>query len=201
VALRAIVNLLVVTAVAGLGGLVLAGAASPAGSVPSCAASVAFGANPQADCLVRPWAVSGAAHVTGSAKLTKLVRGKKVPGGYTYRFTVVVNYANPDPVCVDSAPVPCQQQPPVIRYVGNYVKGAPSLGAAGVGDLNLTPCPAAGPKCTLHYQVISSEVNGHVELVYSLNVVDLTTNPSNDLGEAGFEFPIVLDVPKPSAKS
>jgi hypothetical protein len=200
VRLRAFVGPLVVTAVAGLGALAVAQGASPAGGIPSCAAGASSGARPHPDCLVRPWAGSGAAQVTGSAKLTHFARGRKVPGGYAYNFTIVVSYANPFPVCVNSAPIPCQQEAPVIDYIGNYVKGAATLGADGVG-VDLTPCPAAGPKCTLHYWVLSSEVNGRVALLYSLNVVDLTTDPTNDLGQSGFEFPIVIDVPKPSAKS
>ncbi len=168
------------------------GAALP----PTCAGNpLAGGVHP--DCVYRPFASPKAALVTGSGKLTHFSRVGKGP---VYQFTVVVKYKNPFALCPEPTPVsaiPCQQPGVALPVAGRYIPGKAQLTQpTSLSPVGASSCPNTVGTCTLRFQVISSEDYGRIVLVFHLAVTDLTTNPGSDLGMAGFEFPLVLNVPR-----
>jgi hypothetical protein len=178
----------------------LVGVAAAGGpAMPPVCPSSAQRSAPPPNCIFKPWAESGAAPLAGSGKVTHVTKTRK---GLEYMFTVVVHYKNPFPICPNPTPagsIPCQDTPQGVNIgpTGQYLPGARTLAsspASPLADSYGEPCPAAGPTCTLHYQLNASMTYGRVVLIFNVSVTDLTTNPNNNLGQAGFEFPVVLSI-------
>ena len=186
-----------------LSGAALWGAATGAlgastGLAPTCRGSEMTTPLPHADCVFRPWASPLAAHISGTATLTKppTREGKT----WNMKFTVTVKYTPPykqlcNPAGTPSSGIPCQFPGVAFSIPGAYLPHGTTL--QGPSPYMLAKnCPDLSGTCVETFDVNVYSVYGRLVFIVNMSLNYLTKNPGNVNGFAGFEVPLVVTLPK-----
>jgi hypothetical protein len=173
---------------------------SLAQALPACAKSAQSGVNPHPNCVLRPWITNEAIPISGTVKVTKAA---KRLGGWFYVFTVTTAYSNPKAnICPGGAVpyslIPCHYAGISSGIVGQSVPGAKTLASPFASALEYDPCVPRSP-CVRHYQVSASMNYGRMTFVVQVTQGSVT-RAANDLGTAGFEQAITVNVPRYTGK-
>jgi hypothetical protein len=169
-------------------------------AAPACPSSALYGHFPHPNCVLRPWTTNEAMPISGTVRVTKT--GTKLKGWY-YEVTVSTAYSNPPGnICpVGAVPyslIPCHYPGVGSQIVGQWVSGSKTLQAAPVSALEYAGCDPHSP-CVRHYQISASLNYGRMTLIVAVTQGDVT-RAANDLGTAGFEQAITINVPRYTGK-
>jgi hypothetical protein len=124
-------------------------------------------------------------------------------GHYSYvAASVKVGFSDALPECpeggVPLSDVPCQLDSVSIGMTGRYLRNQRRLDVAGRALGNPATCTAQSTHgvCTFDFRLYEDEAHGFYVGVMSVSVGELTKKPANDLGTAGFEFAVGVNVPR-----
>lgn len=169
-----------------------------AGLVPTCPGSELTTMLPHPDCVFRPWASPLAAHIDGTATLTKppTREGKT----WNMKFTVTVKYNPPykqlcNPAGTQAADIPCQFPGPSFSIPGAYLPHGTTFQGPSPYMLSKN-CPDLSGTCVETFDVNVYSVYGRLVFIVNMSLNYLTKNPGNVNGFAGFEVPLVVTLPK-----
>jgi hypothetical protein len=199
-------GLLLVATVAAVIVTCAAASAKSAGRYPpSCPAGAQPGADPPDACVY--------ASYVSNAYTTPLVRQRLSVthrivhhGHYSYEVvSVKVGFSDALPECPEGAvplsDIPCQMNSAGVGMTGRYVRGQPRLETGDIPPGNPATCTpqATHGVCTFDFRLYEDVSHGFYVGVVDVSVGELTKDPTNDLGQAGFEFAVGVNVPRAPA--
>lgn len=172
---------------------------------PSCRPGAQPGAQPPYACVHTSYVSD--AYTTPLVRQRLSVTHRTVHRGrYSYvAVSVRVGFSDALAECpaggVPLSSIPCQMDSAGIGMTGRYLRNRGRLDTAGAAFGNPATCTARSTHgvCTFDFRLYEDEVHGYYVGVMSVSVTELTKHPTNDLGQAGFEFAVGVTVPRAPA--
>jgi hypothetical protein len=172
------------------------------GGIPACPAGTNVFTLP--GCVVASWMepTSYGSRITATLRgsfTRKWVKASPATGYAHWVYAATVLIHDPLALCPNPTPlssIPCQNGGPGVSLRAfQRAKGKLAPVPAGFSAEPAT-CNAQGTACALSFVIFPEIVYGTVEMLFSVGVQQLTKNPAGDLGQAGAQFPVSIDVAK-----
>jgi hypothetical protein len=179
--------------------------AGTGGSIPNCPPGIS--ASQQRDCIVSSWVdppkYASPIHASLKGPLSRTwIKASSSTGYAHWIYTGTVRIRSKLKICPQPVPlgdIPCQVDGPNAGMLW-YQAGAKTAPPAPSGfSTTSVTCNTKGTSCVYKFEVFPQLISGHLQMIWTVAVTQLTKNPGNDLGQAGVEFPVSIDVAKVKA--
>jgi hypothetical protein len=164
------------------------------GEIPACPAGT--NAAELRPCIISSWVDPEGQYgsrITTSlsgALSRKWVKASATTGYAHWIYTARFRVHDPLALCPQPTPltsIPCQNGGPSVS-IRMYQKVEGTLQPAQSSTVSTT-CNPLGTMCAVVFVIYPENVYGTLRMIGSAQVVQLTKNPANDLGQAGAQFP------------